>query len=165
MSNKDSDRTLMGIGPRTLLFSMIFSLPVILFTFLTHPKYVIRSTWKVPFRIAGAILISTGLVFHLLSTKTMLKAYKNNELVTTGTYGICRHPMYSAEMIAILPGVVLFVGMPILLLVPAIIYLTFRFMTMKREEEPLCEIFGDEYLKYRAEVNAILPTLSRIAFR
>ena len=165
MSKKDSRRTLMGIGPKTLLVSMVFSLPVILFAFLTHPKYVIRSPWKMPSRIMGVILISIGLTFHLISTKTMLKAYKNNELVTTGAYGVCRHPMYSAEIIAILPGIVLFFGMPLLLAIPVIIYLTFRFITMKREEEPLCEIFGDKYLAYRAEVNAIFPTISRIALR
>ena len=165
MTNKNSRRTPTGIGPKTLLISAVFSLPVILFAFLTHPKYVIRSPWKIPFRIMGAILISTGLAFHLISTITMLKAFKNDELVTTGAYGVCRHPMYSAEIIAILPGIMLFFGMPLLLLIPAIIYLTFRFMTMKREEKPLCEIFGDEYLKYRAEVNAIFPTISRIALR
>jgi len=165
MPDKDSSRTIMGIGPKTLLVSLVFSLPVILFAFLTHPKYVIRSPWKIPFRIMGAILISIGLVFHLISTKTMLKAYKNDELVTTGAYGICRHPMYSAEIIAILPGIVLFFGMPLLLAIPAIIYFTFRFMMMEREEEPLCEIFGDEYLEYRAEVNAIFPAISRIALR
>jgi protein-S-isoprenylcysteine O-methyltransferase Ste14 len=63
---------------------------------------------------------------------------------------------------AILPGISLFVGMPLLLLIPVIVGLTFRFMMMKSEEEPLCKIFGEEYLKYCAEVNAMLPTISRL---
>jgi len=154
-------RSVFGVGPECMLFGLLFSSPVIVFAWLTHPRYVISSRWKAPFRIMGAALICVGLVFHLVSTRAMLRAFKRNELATTGAYGICRHPMYGAEIMAILPGIMLFAGMPLLLPVPAIIGLTFRFMMMKGEEAPLRETFGEEYLKYRAEVNAMFPTLSR----
>jgi protein-S-isoprenylcysteine O-methyltransferase Ste14 len=160
MSNKDMRRTVFGIGPKCMIVSIIFSLPVIIFAYLTHPKYVLRPPWKYPFRIVGAMFISVGLVSEAISARTMLKAFKQGELVTTGPYAICRHPMYSSEIMAILPGIALFAGMPLLLLVPVIIGLTLRFMMIKGEEEPLYELFGEEYLRYSAEVNAMLPTIS-----
>lgn len=155
-------RSVFGVGPKCLLFSALFSSPVIVFSWLTHPKYAIPSRWRVPFRIVGAALVSAGLIFHLASSKAMLKAFRRNELLTSGPYGVCRHPMYSAEIMMIFPGAVLLAGMPLLLPVPAAMGLTFRFMMMKGEEEPLHELFGEEYLRYRAEVNAMFPTVFRL---
>lgn len=161
MPNEDDRRTVFGIAPKLLFFTALFSFPVILFAYLTHPRYVVRSTRRTPLRIAGAIMTSVGFVFYVVSAEAVLKAFKQNKLMTTGVFGICRHPMYGSVIIAIIPGVSLLFGMPLLLLIPVIMYLTFRFKLMKSEEKPLREIFGEEYLKYRADVNAVFPTIHR----
>ena len=161
MADNEIRRTVFGIGPKCMIVSLIFSSPVIIFACLTHPKYVLRPPWKTPFRIVGAMLLTAGIASEAISARAMLKAYKQDELVTTGVYSICRHPMYSSEIMAILPGVALFAGMPLLLFIPVIIGLTFRYLMMEGEEEPLCELFGDDYLRYCVEVKAMLPTISR----
>lgn len=57
-----------------------------------------------------------------------------------------------------IPGVALIMRMPILLLIPVIMYIIFRFV-IGSEEKVLLEIFGDEYEKYRGSVNAVFPML------
>lgn len=160
MDSKHSERTLLGTGPRLLIVSVIFSLPIIVFAYLTHPKYVIPSRYRRPFKIVGAMLAAVGLAFYVVSARTILKAFEEGRLVTTGVFGICRHPLYGSLMIAVIPGVFLFLGMPLLLPIPLTIYLTFRFIMMKDEEEPLIELFGAEYEEYRANVNAVFPRIS-----
>jgi protein-S-isoprenylcysteine O-methyltransferase Ste14 len=159
MNLNNNQRTVFGIGPRWMFVSVIFSLPVILFACLTHPKFVIKTTYRLPFQILGAILAFTGFLSYVVSIRTVLKAFKQDKLVTTGVFGVSRHPIYSSLMIAMIPGISLYLGMPLLLLIPAIMYVTFRFVFMKSEEEALCEIFGEEHLEYRDNVNAIFPTI------
>jgi protein-S-isoprenylcysteine O-methyltransferase Ste14 len=158
MHFKNNQRTIWGVGPKLILISLIFSLPVIIFAYLTHPEYVIHSTWALPFQITGALLTISGFIFYIISAKTMAKAFKQNKLVTTGVFGVCRNPIYSAWMLAIIPGIAICVRMPLLLLIPVIMYIVFSFIK-QGEEKVLVEIFGEEYLTYRANVNAVFPTI------
>lgn len=150
----------MGVGPKLLIVSLALSLPVIVFAWLTHPKYVIRSALRYPVKILGAMLAAVGFVFYLASAVTLLKAMVKGTLVTTGVYGMSRHPLYGSLILGVIPGIFLFLGMPLLLLIPLIMFLTFRFFMMEGEEEPMCELFGAEYEEYRANVNAVFPKIS-----
>jgi protein-S-isoprenylcysteine O-methyltransferase Ste14 len=156
--NMKKQRTPWGVGPKFFLLSTIFSIPVVIIAYLTHPKFVISSDYALPFQIAGAMLAISGFIFYVISARTMIKAFKEKRLITSGVFGVCRNPIYSSWMIAMIPGVAIFMRMPLLLLIPVIMYIIFRFV-IEDEEKVLLEIFGDEYKKYRASVNSVFPTI------
>ena len=71
-------------------------------------------------------------------------------------YGIIRHPLYASITILIVPGCVLLLNKFMGLTVPIIMYITFRLLIGK-EEKRLINNFGEEYLKYKKNVNAMFP--------
>lgn len=151
-------RSIAGVGPKLFLVSAMLSSPIIVVAYLAYPKFVIDTDYHIFFQIVGALLIITGVIFHAVSVITIRKAFNQNKLITTGIYGICRNPIYSASIIAIIPGVAIFLRMPFLLLVSVIGYITLRIL-IKKEETVLLQIFGREYQEYRVHVNAVFPTL------
>lgn len=80
-----------------------------------------------------------------------------NELVTTGVYGIVRHPLYLA-------GIVIFSFNPLLtrnsLTVSALADLYFLFGAFV-EERRFVGVFGDGYGEYRKRVPRLLPRILR----
>jgi protein-S-isoprenylcysteine O-methyltransferase Ste14 len=159
MDSKNAKTSFFGVGPKLLILSVIFSLPVIVFAWMTHPKYVVPTKYRRPFKIVGGILAAVGFVFYVLSAVTLLKAIRKSTLETKGVYGLSRHPLYGSLIIGVIPGVFLFLGMPLLLLIPLIMFVIFRFFLMKAEEEPMREIFGAEFEEYRANVNPVFPRI------
>jgi len=47
-------RSMFGVGPKCMLFGLLFSSLVIVFARLTHPRYAITNRGKPPFMVAGA---------------------------------------------------------------------------------------------------------------
>lgn len=84
---------------------------------------------------------------------------KNEALMTSGPFSICRNPLYFCSTIGVL-GIALMsnrfsaIAMMLLFFVP-----TYYFM-IKREEVFLLEKFGEEYRAYMARVPRFLPKFS-----
>jgi protein-S-isoprenylcysteine O-methyltransferase Ste14 len=82
-----------------------------------------------------------------------IEGLSQNELVTTGVYGIVRHPMYLA-------GIVIFTFNPhvtrnsLIVSILADIYFLFGSLI---EERRFLRIFGDQYVQYRKRVPWLLP--------
>lgn len=83
-------------------------------------------------------------------------AFKKTELVTDGIFGIVRNPIYSAWIVFIIPGMVIYSRSWPALLTPLVAYLAFK-VSIKQEEEYLEEHFGQAYREYRSMVNEIIP--------
>lgn len=108
----------------------------------------------------GCSLIALGITLDLVSIAGFLKAKttvtpltpeKASSLVTGGLYLITRNPMYLG-LLLILTGFAVLRGSPFnaILLLAFVAYLnTFQ---IRPEEERLAEIFGAEYLSYKARV-------------
>jgi protein-S-isoprenylcysteine O-methyltransferase Ste14 len=104
---------------------------------------------------AGAILASTA--------KRALGAYfsvdlgvkEGHPLVTTGPYGLVRHPIYLGVLVFILGGGLVFDHGAVVLLAVA---LAPCFIAQARVEEGMFSAhFGPEHAAYRARVPAVLP--------
>jgi protein-S-isoprenylcysteine O-methyltransferase Ste14 len=80
---------------------------------------------------------------------------EDHQLMRTGPYAIVRHPIYSGGLLALL-GTALVLGE---LRGFAGLVLTFVGWSMKLrlEEAFMVERFGDEYVRYRREVGALIP--------
>lgn len=148
--------TMFGIGPRWGLISLAYGalvyvlarvFPVLTFPAGLHPGL----------NILGVLLILIGLPYYLLAVRAMTRAFKAGELVTTGVYAICRHPLYGSWIVFLAPGIVLLTHIWLALSVPVVMYLVLRIMA-REEEAYLAATFGERYLRYKATVPFVSPT-------
>ena len=84
--------------------------------------------------------------------------HKKKELAANGPYAIVRNPMYLGRYFLIL-GALMLPGIPWLLPVYTVLYYFYMRNRVKREEETLRGIFGEEYAEYCTQVSRFLPSL------
>ena len=104
----------------------------------------------------AVILIVIGVPIWLIGAIGAMRAYNRDELVTSGVFGLVRHPMYAAWIVLILPGIALLTSSWPYLLMPLVGYTVFKAL-IHTEDEYLQSRFGQSYSDYRASVNAIIP--------
>jgi protein-S-isoprenylcysteine O-methyltransferase Ste14 len=144
-----------GIGPVFALASITYAVAVGL---LSHGRAAFEIT-LVPHSALvalGIVLIAVGVPMYVLSGKAVLRAFHAGQLVTDGVYGICRHPLYGAWIVFIVPGIELILGSWLGLTTPLAMYLILRVLAAK-EEDYLAERFGESYAAYRRKVPFIMP--------
>jgi protein-S-isoprenylcysteine O-methyltransferase Ste14 len=93
---------------------------------------------------------------HLLKGK--------NELVTQGPFAYVRHPLYSTLLLTIPPMVIVWLS-DLLFFVPWVLILVVSHYVVRLEERGLVEVFGDDYVRYRRCVPALLPYKGAIGQR
>jgi len=105
------------------------------------------------------MLLIIGITLYFLSRLTISKAYKKEKLCTTGIFAICRHTLYSAQLMNVL-GVVIFFSSWLLLTIPVFMYI-FLSISARKEEKYLLEKYGNEYLIYKNNTSFAFPGLWR----
>jgi protein-S-isoprenylcysteine O-methyltransferase Ste14 len=111
---------------------------------------------------AGVFIVAFGLLFAIWARNVLGRNWsgivtlkQDHELIRTGPYRYVRHPIYTGLLIA-------FAGSAIArgewrgLLALAIVFAAL-WRKLKLEERWMVETFGDAYLRYRAEVRALIP--------
>ncbi len=145
-----------GIGPR---FSIITVMTGLVTGWFTHQYPSIFKIQAIPpwcFWGLGSILVVTGTALYVLALNSFNEAYRHKELVTQGPYAWVRHPIYSAWIILICPGIVLFFQSWLMWLLPLVAYLGFK-ASIHLEDAHLEERFGQAYLDYRTDTNELFP--------
>jgi protein-S-isoprenylcysteine O-methyltransferase Ste14 len=149
--------TIFGIGPKLLGWTLAYSIIPALLTKAYPDFLVITSVPPAVFNFLGVVLFAFGALLWLLSIFPLLTAFTQGRLCTTGTYSIVRNPLYAAYIVFILPAITLFFRSWILFTIPVVMYLVFK-QLIKAEELYLEGQFGEDYLKYKSEVNALIPS-------
>jgi len=145
-----------GAGPKFAIYSVIcFSVMFALSRFFT-PIFTITVAHKSTIVWVGILLIVVGIPFYLLSIVPVIRAFKAKRLLTTGTYGMCRHPVYSAWIVFFVPGIALLLNSWALLAAPIVMYFI-AVALVNQEDSYLEETFGNEYISYRNRVPSIIP--------
>ena len=102
--------------------------------------------------IIGIVIGVLALILLITSRVQLGKSFavmpEAKALVTTGIYSKIRHPLY-LFIDLVLISIIIILGIPLLLLVPAVLFTTQHFQS-KREEKVLLEAFGKEYEEYKA---------------
>jgi protein-S-isoprenylcysteine O-methyltransferase Ste14 len=80
---------------------------------------------------------------------------KDHQLIRSGPYGIVRHPIYSGFLLGML-GTAIYVGELRGLFAVALATWGWKMKSQHEEAFMECE-FGDEYIRYRHEVKALVP--------
>lgn len=112
-----------------------------------HPQWVMF--W------VGAVLIVLGALLRLLSAGVIRK---NEELTHSGTYALCRNPLYLGTLVIQL-GFGLLSGSFVLSVLGFIFFLWLYHLVIAHEERWLLQHFGGAYLAYMRRVPRILPGL------
>lgn len=145
-----------GIGPYLIgLIAAMSILSIFLSLNKAVPNYPSNMIIMV---IIGLILIVFGAIFW---ASAVLKSriddsIRNNQLVTTGIYGIVRHTIYAAFLYAI-TGLIFIANNLILLILPLIYWLILSLAMIKTEEKWLIDLYSDDYLNYSKKVNRFIP--------
>jgi protein-S-isoprenylcysteine O-methyltransferase Ste14 len=111
-----------------------------------------------PWQLSGAVPLCIGIIFNLMADQalkkfnTTVKPFEESDsLVTTGIYGVSRHPMYIG-MILMLLGIAIYLGS----LTPFFVIPMFAFLINKKfitvEEQMLEKRFGKNWSEYKAKV-------------
>lgn len=122
------------------------------------PIYILPTEYLVIARIAGSLLVVSGLGIILAAHRKMQRAKTNiepwkptNAIITDGIYSYSRNPVYVAMILIYLGAQLIFNSVwfsPVLVLVLAVLH----FGVIRREEKYLEDKFGDQYLSYKHKV-------------
>jgi protein-S-isoprenylcysteine O-methyltransferase Ste14 len=118
--------------------------------------------------ITGILLIFSGILVRCITIGLVYIVRGGNkrsihaeELVTGGIYGICRNPMYLGNILLLL-GFGFFSGSLVFMLIFMPLFVIFYMAIIKAEETFLTDKFGDTFVAYKNNVNALLPDPGKV---
>ena len=147
-----------GVGPKIGRIVLPYLAVMIFLTIFFPEIFCFGSDFSQPLMVAGLVLLVIALIFYFSTLKLMLPGIKENRLITTGAYRLCRNPLYAALILFFVPGLALILNSWLILTTSVIAYLVFR-KYVHEEEEMLERIFGDEFRKYRDRTSSLFPNL------
>jgi protein-S-isoprenylcysteine O-methyltransferase Ste14 len=151
---------ILGIGANLIAFGFPYILIVIVLESFYPKSFNFTIVLRAPVLSAGLILIMIGLVFLIFTLQTFNDKFNKGELITSGTYSLCRNPIYASWILFIIPGIALSKNSWLILIASLLMYVVFKF-NIKKEEQVLRETFGNEYLEYKNSVNELFPFPNR----
>ena len=117
-------------------------------------------TWMLLAMLIGYAFVFAGLGLVARGWRAVYRARKEGRLVTTGVYGVVRHPQYTGIFLALFgEGVVHWPTMFSVGLFPIIVFAYWR-LAVKEEREMVAR-FGEEYRVYQRQVPMFLPRWRR----
>jgi protein-S-isoprenylcysteine O-methyltransferase Ste14 len=143
--------TEMGVAPLIAVPSFLYLGAAIALHYALFPLFAFVSDPGPAWLIAGAVTIGFGLVMLLASGLRVLKAFREQRLLTDGFFAVFPNPMYAAFVLAIVPGLALVLDSWLVLTGSALVYALFRVL-VPTEERWLRDKFGARYDAYRRSV-------------
>lgn len=98
-----------------------------------------------------ALLFTAMLQFRFANTQLLPTSATNNALVTNGVFGVTRNPMYLGMVIFCIGGA-LWMGRPVMLLAPVLMFAVANFGFIPFEEEKMRRQFGGAFEDYTRRV-------------
>ena len=142
---------------RRLLLTRLTILVVAPVVLVTRHLYHDNSLAEVFLESVGILLLILAMGGRIWAS-AHLAGKRDRELITGGPYARTRNPLYLFSLIGFI-GAGLVFGSVLLALLFAVVFFTFHWPTILREEAKLEGLFGEDYRSYRAEVPRFLPTL------
>ena len=145
-----------GVGPRIALTTLAYAALAGTATHRWPGVCLLRSAPFAFLPMAGVVLLLPGIAMLAVAVVSVARAHSRGQLVTSGVFALCRHPLYAAWIVLILPGVMLLTGSWPLLIAPLVAYVVFK-VSIHQEDDYLGRRFGAAYAEYRAKVNELIP--------
>jgi len=154
-----------GIPLTIYVLSTFFGLPLVADPAHGHLLAALLSLaglWDLETGVTVVMIVSVLLLIlagYLIVAGCRLVYYSRGLLVTTGVYGIVRHPQYLGLIIG--TGAFL-IQWPTIITVATWPILTYAYYRQaKREEQEMEEKFGERYQSYKKKVSMFVPGLKR----
>jgi protein-S-isoprenylcysteine O-methyltransferase Ste14 len=138
--------SIMGVGTKIAIPTFIYLAVAAVISWLFSPAFRITDN-EGAIIIIGIVMIVAGFSLNLVAAFSMLKAYREERLATSGLYHIFRDPMYVLQIFITLPGLFLLFNSWLVLagVIPA--YIAYR-VFVREEHKYLEATFGEEYREY-----------------
>lgn len=81
---------------------------------------------------------------------------EDNKLITNGPFNYVRHPLYATLLITLPPLMIIWYA-DILFIIPWVLMFIIAHCVVLLEEQGLVRTFGEDYIRYRIYVPALLP--------
>lgn len=104
----------------------------------------------------GSILLAIGLIFYVKTLKTFVAGFREGKLITSGTFALCRNPIYATWVVFLFPAIGFFCRSWLVLTTALVAYIVFKVL-IPNEYKALEALFGEDYRSYRANVPELLP--------
>ena len=160
-SQRKNQMTLIGVGLKFALISIVFAAVVFAVHFLWTPHLSIPIPRFFSLSI-GVLLMTIGIPIYLISGLTIHKYFNQGKLATKGIYAYIRHPLYGSWIVFILPGIVFTMNSLLGLMIPVFMYFVFKALIVS-EDNYLEERFGEEFYEYKKRVGEIFPKLLKLS--
>jgi len=145
--------TLGGIGPKLALLS----LPTVILALAglhRDPEFHHLEFLNLPWiQILGIMWLIIGVIYWIASAGVFLQVFKTGKLITKGTYGFCRNPIYASMILFVVPALAIIFHSGLILSIALVLYLGFK-LSIHGEVILLRRTFGEEYEK---SVNELIP--------
>jgi protein-S-isoprenylcysteine O-methyltransferase Ste14 len=145
-----------GIGPKIGRIALPWLVITISLTIIFPAIFSFGQSLRQPLLIVGIVLLVVALIYYFTTLRLMLPGIRENRLITTGAYRLCRNPLYAAMILFLFPGLALVLNSWIILTTSIVGYLLFR-KFVHEEEEALERIFGEEFKVYREKTSCFFP--------
>ena len=124
--------------------------PVFIAPLVPQYRFNMSEYISLPIGISLFVLGWIPIILALCKFGTIPGVRKKSNLITTGIYGIVRHPIYSGTLIAVLGLTILLKSIISIAYFPVLVLL--YFLGLDPEERILIEQYGDEYIEYKKKV-------------
>ena len=151
--------------PGVLLLAVVF-VGIGFFLWIPFPLYLSHQ-FGLLLSVMGAIIYFPGVSLYLWGLATLrsqfgvsgllgAELYKEHELITSGPFGIIRHPMYVGVFLAAIGALLIFRTWAMIVFLPMSLVVLAR---ANREEKLFEQEFGDEWQSYASIVPKWFPRL------
>jgi protein-S-isoprenylcysteine O-methyltransferase Ste14 len=145
-----------GIGP-ALLVTQLCLVALALVASQRWPELTrLASQPEAPLTALGSILVMLGILQWVLTLRSFLREFPRGQLIVSGPYRYCRHPLYACLTVLIVPGAALLAHTWTLLLA-ALAGGILASAWVVREERELDRTFGAEWRSYAARTSRLIP--------
>lgn len=158
MNNSTKKMSFWGASPKIFLFTIIFSIPVVILNILYKSVFEINFISGNALNILAVALLIIGIPLYINLGKKLKAAVAEGKLLTTGFFSICRNPLFAVVIFLLLPGILLFFKSWFLLLIPILQIICVEIF-IGREEKNLETVFGQEYVVYKQKTPAVFPLI------
>lgn len=145
---------------RGAISALVF-FPVVIAAVFSPPRVGEGAWFDVLGDFVGWIVLGAGIFLRLWAT-LYIGGRKSVELVTTGPYALCRHPLYVASFLILL-ALAIFLLSASVLAAAGLLAIVYAFVVVPSEERHALTCFGDEYRRFMAQTPRFLPRTLRIA--
>ena len=111
--------------------------------------------------VAGTVMVVAGVVINIVGRVQLgsnwanhIKIYDDHKLVTTGVYGVCRHPLYASLFLALFGGALAYASW-VAAVLTAVVFVPMMNYRAKQEEVFLAKEFA-EYKNYKKKVRRFI---------